>query len=309
MSLEKTKKKAYVRPADAHAYLDFTQVYAGEWGAREEENVVLPALNKIRPAGNFGWYSENTSVNNAATEVICSGNFVLVGGNTGDSFGGNRIGLMKSDAIPGEFTTVITKGLVNGQLDWEGAASPARTAANTSGLVGKIAYYIIETGTFSDTAPNNSDYHGFAVGTFTGTVQLKQISGGPGLWWAEINLDSSLMKSNTAQDSPAAAGSVVNAAKLYAKAYVQSGYGLNVTFEVDAESSDPNNPILARHVTWVIDGTTYSAVGKEVTHTFSAAGAGKTVAVTITDDNAVTITKNYTVTITASAAPSAFTEV
>jgi hypothetical protein len=187
-------------------------------------------------------------------------------------------------------------------LDYAGDTN--RTASDVSALRNRPAYFISETGQVSENAPDGVNWFGFKIGTFTGEVELKQRSGGPGLWWAVVNLDNGI--NPTAIAAPAAVGSMTPVVALYAVGRVQSGYDVDVTFEVDAESNDPNQPVLDRHVSWTIDGTTYTGVGKEVTHTFAATGAGKAVAVTVLLDDGTTVTKNYTVTINSAAAPSAF---
>ena len=118
----------------------------------KKQQVVLPAAGKIRPL-SYNIYDESTSSHDPKTNVICSGNVILMGNSATDKY---YIGILASDGIAGEKQTVYTSGKWFLPLDWKGdsTATPARVAASDKQqLAGKMAYYLPTLGLVTDQVP------------------------------------------------------------------------------------------------------------------------------------------------------------
>lgn len=305
MSLDTPKNRSYQRPYSAYSYLNFGNVVRGNSDQYQEVSCTVPSLAKLRPSGEFNYFEESTGVPGAVNTVICAGNLIPVvqGGNT------KAVGVLKHDTAPGLQANVIVNGEFLLRPDWEGASSPARTACSSTGLLNKPAYYIIETGTVSDVAPNNSDYYGWQIGYFTEDELIDTGNAIAGGRRAAVMLDYSLMLSNTAQSQVADAANNNMTNSIYASVSLDpSGVsGLIQTLSADVVSGNPAYPAEAANLAWTIEGVA-QGTGFSKTVAFTA-GAGKTIQLVVTLGNGDTVTKNYTVTISASAAPSSFVEV
>lgn len=304
MSLNKSKKKSYIRPAIARNYLSFGDIVGGPkgWPMLKEELATVPPLAKLRPM-EYNWYAESSEVQNGASEVICSGNVIVIGGTGG---AGNRIGILKNDCEPGQNVTVLTEGDFDLQLQTEAiAGSPPLAAASTSGLAGKTAYYIAETGKFSDRDPSPAENAtGFKVGVFLeDEATLFRPSRKAGIHFIRVRLAGESMLSNTAISAVAdSATSFTESVYVNVPAPTVHNGGTVVRLEVDAATNNPNSSIEPKDVSWVVEGTA-AGTGFVISPTFTT-GTAKTVAVTVKG-----VTKNYTVTIAADTAPAAWTEV
>lgn len=305
MSLNKSKKKSYIRPAIARNYLSYGDVVGGPtgWPNAKEELATVPPLLKLRPM-EYNHFSESSEVQSGASEVICSGNAIVIGGAGG---AGNRLGILKNDAVPGANVTVVTEGDFDFQLQTTAiAGSPALAAASTTGLAGKTAYYVAETGKVTDqnpiTAENTS---GFMIGVFLDdSPQLFRTNRKPGTHFVRVRLAGEAMLSNTAITAVtnASNGDFTESVYVDVPAPTTHNGGTVVKLEVDAVTNNPNSSIEPSDVSWTIEGTVYGT-GFVVSPTFTT-GTGKTVAVTVKG-----VTKNYTVTIAADTAPASWTEV
>ena len=303
------KYTSFNRPEIAKPYLDYGRVALDTaQNSLREELVTLPALLKLRPM-LFNWYTESTASKNGATAVFCGGNAFLI--NAGAV--GTRLGILKHDAEPGSVATLVTQGLHYLPLDYNGdGGSPARTAANLTGLNGKIAYYVIATGTVTDVLPDSDDWDFIKIGYFRNTAYVKPVNLHSGLWYAPVYLSPDLMAANASFALPSNAGSSTFATTHYVSASISdfgssTVSGLVQTLTCVAANADPGAPIMPGQIVWTVQGTVLTETGPEVTGTFTA-GTGKTVSVSVTNGG-ITTTKNYTVTISATAAPASWVEV
>lgn len=293
---ETNLRRQYNRPVSAQNYVNFGKVAIGYKKDAREEEIVLPAAGVLRPL-SFRYYAENDNTRNPESMVFCSGNVFIVAG--------KRLGVLKHDEIPGNAATVITEGLFLLPLDTDATEFAAHTASSLTGLNGKTAYYIAELGKVSDQAIQ-AGFTGFPVGYFKYDGQFQDYVPMSGLWHAPVYIDPSYEMTNTAISNPAAA-TVASTAEIFATPAVSDFVGLSQNFTVIAQNTNPNDPVAPQNISWVIDSVPYPNAGFKITHTFSAAGAGKTGSVTVTTSGGTTKTVNFTLTVSASAAPSAFT--
>lgn len=294
-------KDQYTRPAVAKAYISYGRVAVSQAEEVRQELATVPALLKVRPLSH-NWYAEATSTFNPESVVICSGTPILVGDVAGGEY--TRVGILMHDSLPGEVQNVAVSGVHYMPIDYLGNADPARVASNADSLNGKDAWFIASTGKVTDQAPVLATWDAIKIGVFTSQAWAKPVSLFNGIYYAAVRLDPGI--TNIAIDLPANAGSSAFSAEFYVSASISAFGGLKQTLTVEAYNADPNYPINAEDITWLVEGTaTYT--GFKVGHNFTA-GAGRTVAVTVVKQG-VTTTKNYTVTMHATNAPASWTEV
>lgn len=149
----------------------------------KKQQVVLPAAGKIRPL-SYNIYDESTSSHDPKSNVICSGNVILMGNSATDKY---YIGILASDGIAGEKQTVYTSGKWFLPLDWKGdsTASPARVAASDKQqLAGKMAYYLPTLGLVTDQVPAatvSSDLITLTTATTVNSAEITWETTGQGL--------------------------------------------------------------------------------------------------------------------------------
>ena len=291
-------KRGYTRPKSAENYINFGKVAIGYKKDAREEEAVLPAEGVLRPL-SYRYYSENDTTVNPEPRVFCSGNAFILDG--------KRLGILKHDEVPGRAASFITEGLFLLPLDTDPTEGAAHTASSLSGLNGKTAYYIAELGKVSDQAINGG-LTGFPIGYFKYSTEFQDHVPMSGLWHAPVYLDPSYQLNNTAIALPAAA-TVASVASIGHVLEASAFVGLTQKFYLQAQNTDPNDPVYPQNITWVIDGTTYTGAGWTLTHTFAADGADKVCSVTITTAGGTTKTVNFNIDVTTAGAATNFTEV
>lgn len=296
------REKKYMRPALAQNYVNYDRVsIGGDFQQRMEERAVVPPLLQIRPL-EYNWYAEVQTTLDAKPEVVCSGTPILLGGT---AFGGNRIGIMKHDAVPGETVAVVTTGRHYLGLNYDGALGGA--ASNTTNLRGKPAYYIIELGKVSDQAPAGP-YTGFQCGVFGDIVEEKPFVPMSGIWFAEVIL--SPFYDATALAAPAAAANAdfTPTISIDVKVAAPTTVGYSQTFEARVWSNNPNVAVEAGNLTWNVNGTAYDGDFR-VQHDFTADQVGATLSLVATLSDGSTLTANYTYDVAVGAAIANLTRV
>lgn len=297
-------KKHYDRPDAAKDYVSYAKVRLDPRSDLQTEVITAPVATKVRPSGNYNLYNESTGVADAATNVIASGTPLVVteaGGTTG-----RRVGILTHDIEPAKVAQVCVEGLHLMQVEYASASDHTISSLDPDSLAGKPAYYAIDTGKVTD--DNTAD---LLIGVFKGGRCDLKPTVGPisGVWYASVELKPELMDTN-APASIATAGSTTQTTAIYLAVTISAHAGLYQELTIAGGSNDPRYEFLDHSMTITIEGTqVYSGTAKGSYAATFTAGAGKTIAVTMTDPAGNSTTKNYTVTMSATVAPASFTEV
>lgn len=295
MPFESNIKNTFTRPQSAKAYVNYGKVLLDTRRDLRRETINLPALAKLRPM-NYRWYQESTSESGPQPEVLCGGNVFL-------NNALNGIGVLLKDSKPSVAASCVIEGVHALPLEYDAAAT---YTSNLVDLNGKNAYYVKDTGKITDAVPGAGD--GLLIGRFTGFLYLDREVGTSGFWFAGVDIMPELFPGNTAIALPADAGTGFTfEAYLAVTLGSPNQVGLTQSFNAQFANADPNYPIAEANLSWTIDGTTYAGTSI-ATHTFAAAGAAKTLSLTVTIGGS-SLTVNYTVDVALASAPANLTKV
>lgn len=286
-----------MRPYSMRNAITIDKVSLGVRSLREI-TIQAPAAAKVQPAGTYRLYDEPDTTDQSGVNVICSGTALMISEGS-PTASARMIGVLLNDAKPGDKAVCAIEGL------FLLPAASSLGAADT--LNGKAAYYEPDDGLIYDATAAGR----LLVGYFAGGIKELEPNNQPisGYNFVSVYLDPSVMQTNTAAALPADA-SLTNTTTPYVEAEISGFGGLEQNLTISATSPKPNYQSGDLTMTVTIEGTeVYSGPFTGTLHVTFTAGAGKTVALTVTDPDGVSGSGNYTVTTHATNAPSAWTRV
>lgn len=267
------EKLHYIRPALAKYYqsCERTRLSLGTLSLEKAQGLALGYQRPIK----YSSYSETE--NFIAQKVICGGTIRLLGGYGGDpNGGGNRIGIAVQDHVPGQTTDYYTDGVWAMQMDSEAA---------TTDLLGRTAYYIIESGLVTDRS-SGSGTNRIPIGFFQVTDSYTRADNPNKLtyssnYWADVLLDQKFDNASLAGPTLSDdCGCSTTCCDIFAAPSVAGQFGLTVDFAANAINGNPANGLGT--LSWNFDGSVTNsggvvsfvpqAYGQNVSFTFPSAG-------------------------------------
>jgi len=267
------EKLHYIRPALAKYYQSAERTRLSLETLDLEKATGLQ-LGYQRPI-KYSSYSETE--NFIALKVICGGTTRLLGGFGGDpNGGGNRIGIAVQDHAPGQMADYYTEGLWAMQMD---------SAAAKTGLLGKTAYYIIESGLITDVA-TGAGTNRIPVGFFQVTDSYTRADNPNKLtfssnYWADVMIEQKFDNASLAGPTLSGdCGCSTTCCDIAAAPSIAGQFGLTVDFNANALNGNPANGLGT--LSWNFDGIvtnsggvvsfTPQGYGQNVSYTFKGTG-------------------------------------
>lgn len=268
------EKLHYIRPELAKYYQSAERTRLTLAVLDLEKAVGLPK-GAQRPL-KYSCYNEAEGFN-ATQGVICGGTIRLLGGFGGDpEGGGGRIGIAVQDHVSGQMTDYYTNGTWAMQVD---------SASGTTGLMGRTAYYIIESGLVTDVA-TGSGTNRIPIGFFQVQNVYSRAENPNKLTYGSSNFADVLLQQKF--DNANIAGPTISTdcgcssacCDIAAAPAIWGQFGLNVDFVANAVNGNP--ALELGSLSWNFDGSVTNtggvvsfaaqAVGEKVSFAFPSAG-------------------------------------
>jgi len=234
-------RQQFVRPYNARRFRSVEMMRRSVENTQVERHLSAPA--GVHRTALYTAFAELQDHSGAKPYVVCSGATQLIGGAAG---AGNRVGIAAQDHLCETETQFYTRGTFDVPFNPEDATQ--------TGLMGKDAYYVAETGYFTSVS-SGLGTTSIKVGVFqSDAILATDKSKYPnGIMWVRVLLQQ------TYDNASIAAPAVLNECmcdnslcNLYADPTVTHKSGLTVDFAANAVSGNPAQTIGSYN--WNFDG-------------------------------------------------------